>query len=403
MPDVCFYFEVHQPYRLRPYRVFDVGHDHAYFDTDLNRSIFERIAKDCYLPANALIERLIARTEGRFRVAFSITGIAVEQMKAFAPEVLESFRRLVATGAVELLAETYHHSLASLYDAVELEEQVKKQVTLMERELGQRPTVFRNTELVYDDALGRVAGDLGFRAVLAEGTDDALDWRSPNYVYRVPGRETRLLLKNYRLSDDIAFRFGNPAWPAYPLTADRYAEWLHRIGGDAQVVGLFMDYETFGEHQKAETGIFQFLDYLPEAVLAHPDWGFRTPSEVIDAHEPVGELSFPRTVSWADEARDLSAWAGNEMQRKALETAFALGERVRRRNNPALLETWRRLLSSDHFYYMCNKGFDDGEVHDYFSPFESPYEAFIPYMSALRDLEMSILGPLEPDPPGAHP
>jgi alpha-amylase len=393
MPAVCLYFEVHQPYRVRAYDVFQVGKSHDYFDDKLNREIMQKVARKCYLPANAAMLRLIERFEGRFRIAYSITGVALEQMKAYAPEVIESFQKLVATGAVELLSETYYHSLASLHDPIEFRAQVTQHTRLMQTLFGVMPNVFRNTELVYDDNIGKQLTALGYKGVLAEGADDILDWRSPNYVYSAPDTGLGLLLKNYKLSDDIAFRFSNRAWADFPLTLDKYASWLHDLSGKADTINLFMDYETFGEHQWAETGIFSFLDGLPKALLADPEFSFRTPSEVLENISPVAELSFPRTVSWADSERDLSAWTGNDMQTRAMARIYALGERIKRRNNPALLALWRKLTSSDHFYYMCTKWFADGDVHAYFSPYESPYEAFINYMNAVSDLEESVLGP----------
>jgi alpha-amylase len=328
--------------------------------------------------------------------------------------VIESFQELIATGCVELLSETYYHSLASLYcarpepgsawprsqaeplasagGALEFRAQVAQHKRLMEELFGVTPRVFCNTELIYDDQIGSELAALGYKGVLAEGADDILDWRSPNYVYRAPGSELGLLLKNYKLSDDVAFRFSNRAWSEFPLSAEKYARWLHALGGEADTINLFMDYETFGEHQWAETGIFGFLQRLPAAVLAEPDFAFHTPSEVLARVTPVAELSFPRTVSWADSERDLSAWTGNDMQTRALARIYALGERIKRRNNPALLSLWRKLTSSDHFYYMCTKWFADGDVHAYFSPYESPYEAFINYMNAVSDLEEFVLG-----------
>ncbi len=391
MPAVNFYFQVHQPVRIRPYDTFHIGHRHDYFDDQLNGEIMRKVADKCYLPANAAIEALIKRYEGGFRVAYSITGIAIEQMRDHAPDALESFQRLAATGAVEFLSETYYHSLSSLYDPEEFRAQVEQHRELVYELFGQRPRVFRNTELIYDDRIGTLAAELGFDAVLAEGADDVLDWRSPSFVYRSADLPTRLLLKNYRLSDDIAFRFSNRGWNEYPLTADKFARWLHRISGTGDVANLFMDYETFGEHQWSDTGIFQFLEHLPEAVLRHPDWEFCTPSEVIDRYPAISELSFPRTVSWADEERDLTAWRGNAMQERALAEVYSLGDSVRSRNNPALLKLWRELQTSDHFYYMCTKWFADGDVHAYFSPYESPYEAFINYMNVLSDLRDSVL------------
>jgi alpha-amylase len=391
MPSVCFYFEVHQPYRVRPYDVFQVGRHHDYFDEKLNREVMQKVARKCYLPTNAAMLRLIERHRGKFRIAYSITGVALEQMQAYAPEVLESFQRLVATGAVELLAESYYHSLSVLHDPTEFREQVALHTRAMQSLFGVTPRIFRNTELIYDDRIGREVAAMGYKGILAEGADDVLGWRSPNFVYQTAEAQIGLLLKNYRLSDDIAFRFSNRSWSDFPLTADKFARWVHQVSGSGDTVNLFMDYETFGEHQWSETGIFEFLDHLPSAVLAHPDWDFRTPSEVVSSYPWTAPLPFPRTVSWADVERDLTAWQGNEMQNRALERIYALGPRIKRRNNPTLLALWRKLTTSDHFYYMCTKWFADGDVHAYFSPYESPYEAFINYMNALADLEESVL------------
>jgi alpha-amylase len=391
MTSVCFCFEVHQPFRVRSYDVFQIGKDHQYFDEKLNGELMRKVADKCYLPANAAMLDLIERHEGRFRVSYSITGSALEQMRLYAPEVIESFQKLVATGCVELLAETYYHSLVVLYDIAEFRDQVAMHGRLMKSLFGVTPRIFRNTELIYDDRIAREVARLGYRGVLAEGVDDILDWRSPNYVYRAPGSELALLLKNYRLSDDIAFRFSNQSWPEYPLTAEKYARWIHDIKGHGDTVNLFMDYETFGEHQWKETGIFAFLDHLPSAVFEDEDFRFLTPSETLDTYAPASELSFHRLTSWADAERDLSAWRGNDMQKRAIERVFILGERIKRRNNPTLLALWRKLTTSDHFYYMSTKWFSDGDVHAYFSPYESPYEAFINYMNALTDLEQSML------------
>ncbi len=391
MSSVCFYFEVHQPYRVRPYDVFQVGKNHDYFDEKLNREVMRKVAAKCYLPANAAMLRLIERYKGRFRIAYSITGVALEQMQLYAPEVIDSFQRLAKTGAVEFLGETYHHSLSVLYDVAEFRDQVKLHTQLMKDLFGVTPRVFRNTELIYDDRIGAEVASLGFKGVIAEGADDILGWRSPNFVYRTGQGETALLLKNYKLSDDIAFRFSNHQWNDFPLTADKFARWVHGVSGNGDCVNLFMDYETFGEHQWSETGIFQFLDHLPDALLKHPHWDFSTPSEVIERYPHIANMNFPRTVSWADVERDLTAWRGNEMQNRALARIYGLKERVLRRNNPALLSLWRKLQTSDHFYYMCTKWFADGDVHAYFSPFESPYEAFINYMNALTDLEQHVL------------
>ncbi|MEM8609582.1 MAG: glycoside hydrolase family 57 protein [Myxococcota bacterium] len=391
MPSVCFYFEVHQPYRLKPYGTMQVGRDHEYFDATLNAEVMRKVADKCYLPANEAMLRLIERSDGRFRISYAVTGVLIEQAKAYCPQVLDSFVRLANTGAVEFVAETYYHSLASLYDRDEYEAQIQLGMDLVRSEFGKVPRVFRNTELIYDDGIGHLISDLGFDAILCEGADDVLGWRSPNFVYRVPGRETRLLTKNYRLSDDIAFRFSNKGWAEYPLTANKFASWIHQHSGAGDVVNLFMDYETFGEHQWRETGIFEFLDHFPDTLLSHPHWDIATPSEVIDRYPALGDLSFGRTVSWADEARDISAWRGNEMQQRALREIYALGEDVKERNNSYLLDLWRKLQTSDHFYYMATKSASDAEVHDYFSPYEGPYDAFIHYMNVLKDLRRSVL------------
>ncbi len=339
--------------------------------------------------------RIIERTEGRFRVSYAVTGVAIEQMKLYAPEVLDSFVRLVETGAVELIAETYYHSLAALYDKDEYREQIDMELKLIKSEFGQVPRVFRNTELIYNDEIGQFIADQGFDAMLIEGADDVLDWRSPNFVYRVAGREMKLLAKNYKLSDDIAFRFSNKAWSDYPLTAEKFAGWVHGHSSAGDVINLFMDYETFGEHQWKETGIFDFLERLPDLLFTHPDWDILTPSQVIDRYSALGELSFNRTVSWADEARDISAWQGNAMQQRALAEVYSLGSAIRRRNNSHLMALWRRLQTSDHFYYMATKSASDAAVHDYFSPYEGPYDAFIHYMNVMKDLNLSVLAPAD--------
>lgn len=396
MPSVCFYFEVHQPHRVKPHDTFRQGEPYDLFDEKLNREVMQKVAAKSYLPANEAMLRLIDHHKGRFRVAYSITGVAIEQMRRWSPETLASFKRLADTGAVEFIAESYYHSLASLYDLEEFKAQVAEHGALMTEVFGQTPRIFRNTELIYDDSIGELAADLGYDAVLAEGVDDALDWRSPNYVYNTASGRTKLLLKNYRLSDDIAFRFSNKEWEDFPLTPDKFARWLHQISDDSETVNLFMDYESFGEHQWADTGIFEFLHGLPDEVFAHEDWGFATPSEIIARYPARENLSFPRMTSWADVERDTSAWCGNAMQERALREIYALGAEIKRRNNPALLSLWRRLQTSDHFYYMCTKWFADGDVHAYFSPFESPYEAFISYMRVLEGMRASIIGPEEP-------
>jgi alpha-amylase len=391
MPDVCFYFQVHQPWRLLPYGVFDIGKSRDYFDDRANEAILRKVAERCYRPMNALLEELVDRHAGRFKVAFSISGTALDQLERWAPDVVESFARLAASGCAELLGETHHHSLAGVVHPGEFAEQVALHSARIERLFGRRPRVFRNTELTFHDALAEPIETLGFRGVLAEGAERVLGWRSPNFVYAARlAPALRLLLKNYRLSDDVAFRFGDRGWGEHPLSAPKFAGWVHAVNGCGTVVNLFMDYETFGEHQWAETGIFEFMRALPDAILAHADGGFVTPSEAIAKHDAAGTVEFRDWVSWADSERDLTAWLGNRMQRAALEGLFALHEPVLASGDPGLLETWRRLSTSDHLYYMCTKYFADGDVHKYFSPWDSPYEAHIAFMNVLADLAQRV-------------
>jgi alpha-amylase len=383
---------VHQPYRLKRYSYFNIGADHEYFDTDKNRAILQKVAQKCYLPTNQILLDLIDASGGSFRISFSLTGTLVEQLRRYCPEALDSFVRLAKTGCVEFLGETYYHSLSFLYDEAEFREQVRMHSTLMRDIFGMKPRVFRNTELIYNDALGQAVADMGFRGVIAEGADDILEWRSPNYMYSVPGRDAALLLKNYRLSDDVAFRFSNQSWSEFPLTAEKFASWIHQVSGSGDCVNLFMDYETFGEHQWASTGIFDFLRHFPKYVMSKPDWNFATPSDLLERYKPCAPLSYARTTSWADVDRDLSAWRSNKMQHSALEQIYDLGAAVRWRGNAQSLDVWRKLLTSDHYYYMCTKWFADGDVHAYFSPYESPYEAFINFANVLKDFRGYWLG-----------
>ena len=393
MPSVVFYFQVHQPYRVRRLSHFTDQTD--IFDSEKNGKIMQKVAAKCYLPTNKVMLELIENYEGRFRISYSISGVAIDQMKKYSPETLDSFMALADTGCVEFLAETYYHSLSAIYDEQEFQEQVKEQQKLVLDFFGQKSEVFRNTELIYNDHIGHLAARMGFKGVIAEGADDIIQWRSPNYVYLVngsvqSGRATRLLLKNYRLSDDIAFRFSNRDWKEFPLTADKFAAWVHQVSGAGEIVNLFMDYETFGEHQWESTGIFEFLKYLPDAVMSKPDWDFLTPKEAIARYQPAAEMKFERLTSWADADRDLTAWRGNQMQVRALKRIYEIAARVHATGNAYLLDKWRKLQTSDHFYYMCTKWFADGDVHAYFSPYDSPYDAFIYYMNSLKNFEAEV-------------
>ncbi len=384
MASVCFYFQVHQPFRLRRYSVFDSVP--AYFDDAQNAEILRKVADRCYLPANRCIAELIKMHEGRFRVAYSLSGVVLDQFESIAPEVIESFQQLAETGCVEFLAETYHHSLAFLYSRDEFTEQVALHHARIEALFGQRPTTFRNTELIYSNELAQTAHALGYEAVLAEGADQVLGYRSPNQVYVAPGLPIRVLLKNFRLSDDIAFRFSNQSWSEWPLNASKFAGWINEVNGDGHSVNLFMDYETLGEHQWKETGIFDFLMRLPSEILQNEDNNFKWPKEVASTYEPAGEFDAPHLISWADTERDLSAWLGNAMQSNALQETYNIEKAVKATGDEGLLTDWRRLQSSDHFYYMCTKYFADGDVHQYFNPYESPYDSYINYMNVLDNI-----------------
>lgn len=384
MASVCFYFQVHQPYRLRRYSIFDTGH--GYFDEAKNAEICRKVANKCYLPANQCIFDLIRVHEGRFRVAYSLTGVVLDQFEAYTPEVIESFQRLAETGCVEFLAETYYHSLAFLYSREEFTAQIVLQQEKINRLFNQQSTTFRNTELIYNNEVAECAHELGYEAIIAEGADHILGYRSPNFIYRPPNLPIKILMKNYRLADDIAFRFGNRSWPEWPLKADKFANWVNQVNGNGYAVNLFMDYETLGEHQWEDTGIFDFLYHLPAEVLRYPDNDFKTPREVAAAYDAVGEVDVPHLMSWADTERDLSAWLGNAMQSNALQELYRLESAVKAKGDDVLLSDWRRLQTSDHFYYMCTKFFADGDVHKYFNPYESPYDSYINFMNVLDNV-----------------
>ena len=389
MKTVNLYFQVHQPWRLKVYRFFNIGKDHNYLDDFTNRAIMQKVARQCYLPMNALLLNLIKEHKGAFKCSFSITGTAVEQFRIYAPEVLDSFRALAETGCVEFLAETYSHSLAALSSKEDFVEQVKLHSKMIKEEFGKKPVAFRNTELIYSDQIGEMVAGLGFKTILAEGAKHVMGWKSPNYIYtNAIDNSLRVLLRNYKLSDDIAFRFSNQGWDQYPLTADKFAQWVKEDNGE--VVNLFMDYETFGEHQKADTGIFDFMKAMPAAVLSKGDICFSTVSEAAKSSQPVGVLHCPHVMSWADEERDVTAWLGNELQNEAFSKLYALKDKVKALKNADYEYVWNFMQTSDHFYYMATKWLSDGDVHSYFNPYGSSYEAFINYMNVLSDFEIEI-------------
>jgi len=391
MRTICFYFQVHQPFRFRRYRFFDIGNDHYYYDDYSNESILNKVAQKSYLPANALMLDLIKKHKGKFKIAYSISGIAMEQFQLYAPEVLESFKKLADTGHVEFLAETYAHSLSSLKGREEFQRQVQAHSALIQEHFGQTPQVFRNTELIYSDGIGAMVADMGYKAMLTEGAKHVLGWKSPNYLYcNAMNPKLKVLLKNFKLSDDIAFRFSNKGWPEYPLTAEKYVSWLNQAPDKEEVINLFMDYETFGEHQWKDTGIFDFLKALPGTVFKKSPFTFSTPSEVASKLQVVSAVNVPNAISWADEERDLTAWLGNELQNEAFNKLYSLGEKVYASGDDALKQDYTYLQVSDHFYYMSTKFFSDGEVHSYFNPYETPYDAFINYMNVLSDFEIRV-------------
>lgn len=417
---MCFYFQVHQPYRLSKCNVFEIGAKENYFQgpwNHENEKVFEKVARKCYLPANALMLELLNRYP-EFKVSYSFSGVLLEQCEKFGQigkEVLDSFKKIVATGRAEILCETYYHSLAWLFSKEEFALQIRKHMNVIYRHFHKKPRVFRNTELIYNNEIGEFIREMGFKGMLAEGWDHYLGWRSPNFLYtpkkvglhpadkkiaakfaiiKTKAKELPLLLKNYKLSDDIAFRFSNRTWNEWPLTADKFATWLNAAEG--QTINLFMDYETFGEHQWEDTGIFEFMRHLPNYLKAH-NIGFKTPSETIKTDKPVGEYDVPYLMSWADMERDLSAWCSNEMQEAALKRIFDMEGKLKAAlpdlpldAQEKLLDEWRKMQTSDHFYYMCTKYWNDGDVHAYFSPYASPYDAFITYMNILSDFEYKI-------------
>jgi alpha-amylase len=391
---IILYLHVHQPYRIRHYTIFDTSNDHNYFDAHndaktSNERIIHKVSEKSYIPTNRKLLDLLNR-HPEFKLSLSITGTVLEQFEKYSPATLKSFQELVATGRVEIVGETYHHSLAFFYSLAEFEMQVKMHREKVEQLFNQTPKVFRNTELGYNNDLAYWADRAGYKAVLAEGWDPVLGWRSPNFVYRPSyTNQIRLLMKNYKLSDDIAFRFGDRNWSEWPLTADKFTHWLSEAG-EATNFNLFMDYETFGEHQWSESGIFDFLSHLPEQWLKTDGHTFMTVSEAADNFDPVDQIDTPDTTTWADTERDLSAWLGNPMQQQAINALYDLQTNIIKSGDFALIDDWRRLQTSDHFYYMCTKWFNDGDIHAYFSPYDTPYEAFTNFMNSYHDLRFRL-------------
>ncbi len=389
MRAICFNFRVHQPFRYRRYRFFDIGNDHYYYDDYSNETILRKVADRCYLPVNKLMLGLIKKYKGKFKISFSITGTVLEQFELYAPEVLESFQALAQTGQVEFLSETYSHSLVSLKNRDAFEAQIKKHDDLIEKFFGQKPKVFRNTEMIYSDEIGAVIADLGFKAMLTEGPKHVLGWKSPNFLYcNVINPRLKVLMRNFKLSDDIGFRFSNEAWNEYPLTAGKFVNWICDDEKD-EIFNLFLDYESLGEHQSEETGILDFMKDLPAQVFKKKNLKFATPTEITEEYQPISAVSVPYNISWADEERDLTAWLGNEMQHEAFDNLYELQDRIAQVQDEALLKDWNFLQVSDHFYYMSTKFFAGNNGRN-INPFESPYEAFINYMNVLSDFKLRL-------------
>jgi len=389
---ICIYFQIHHPERLRKYQFFDIGKKHNYFDNYANRSELEDLAENCYLPANALLLDLIKKYEGKFKVAFSISGSAIDQLEMHTPEVIRSFQELAQTGQVEFLAETYSHSLASLSeDTDEFELQVKRHSAAIKELFGKKPVTFRNTSLIYSDKIGKRVADLGFKTMLTDGAKHVLGWKSPNFVYKNALDENlNLLLKNSKLSDDIAIRFSDRS--EYPLTSEKYVDWVLHSLQDTEVLNLFMNYEVIGHYNRAESGIFDFLRYFIQQIAENPNYQFLLPKEVTKKHTAKDILPVPYPISWTDEERDITSWLGNELQKEAFTELFKIQPLVKKKKNAELNEDYSRLQASEHFYFMRTKLFSGADYHKYILPYESPYEAFINYMNVLSDFIERVKG-----------
>nr|WP_319270984.1 glycoside hydrolase family 57 protein [uncultured Draconibacterium sp.] len=391
MKSICLFFQIHQPFRHRRYRFFDIGNDHYYYDDYSNESIIRNVADKSYLPANKLLLELAEKLGGKFKVAFSITGVALEQFELYAPEVIESFQELTKTGCIEFLAETYSHSLSSFKDFQAFTDQVKKHDEQIFRLFGQKPRVFRNTEMIYSDEIGEKVAKLGYSAMLTEGAKHVLGWKSPNFLYvNAINPRLKVLMRNYKLSDDIGFRFSDKNWDEYPLTAEKYVNWLENVGEKEEIINLFMGYDSFGSRQPKDAGIFEFLKAFSEQIVKSKTLKFATPSEAVDDLQPVSVVSVPHPISWSDEERDLSAWLGNEMQKEAFEKLYAMKDQMARSTDGELQKDWNYLQASDHFFYMSTKYFAGRDPHKSYSNFDSPYEAFINYMNVLSDFKIRL-------------
>jgi len=391
MKSICLFFQVHQPIRYRRYRFFDIGNDHYYYDDYSNETSLRKVTEKSYLPANKLLLELLTKHKGKFKVAFSITGIALDQFEIYAPELILSFRKLADTGCVEFLSETYSHSLSSLRNQSVFEKEVQYHSEKIYNLFGQKPQVFRNTEMIYSDDIGAQVYQMGYKAILTEGARHVLGWKSPNFLYvNAINPRMKVLLRNFKLSDDISFRFSNQNWSEFPLTAEKFTSWLHKLQEKEEVVNLFLSYESFGIRQPASTGIFNFLEHWVNNIVRSNDFKFTIPSEVIHELQPISLVSVPQPISWADEERDLTSWLGNEMQKEAFEKLYTLASLMEKCQNEELARDWKYLQESDHFYFMSTKYFSGNLGLVYQNPFDSPYEAFINYMNILSDFTIRL-------------
>ncbi len=385
MKTICFYFQIHQPFRLKRYRFFNIGRDHYYYDDYSNEEIMRQIAAKSYIPANRMMLDLINQYKGQFKIAFSISGTALDQMEIYTPEVMDGLKELSRTGCVEFLTETYAHSLACMEDPLEFKNQIKHHSERIEMLFGQKPKVVRNSELIYSDEIGNMVYEMGYDKMITEGARHVMGWKSPNYVYQsVEQPKLNLLLKNTQFSEDISFRFSDFSWKEYPLTADKFVSWIANTSPQEEIFNIFINYEVFGNMHPSHTGIFEFMKAIPHYAL-EKEIGFATPSEIFEKHKPVGKVSVPNPISWEGEERDLSAWLGNTLQTGAFETLYKVGERVRLSNDRGLKKDWLYLQTSDHFHYMSTKHFSTGSAQSNFSPYQSPYDAFNNYMNVLSD------------------
>lgn len=388
MKSICLYFQVHQPFRLRTYRFFEMGEDHYYYDDYQNRFIVQQAANECYIPMNQLLLELIQEFGKDFKVSFSISGTALELFEQYAPEVLSGFRRLIKTGNVEIVAETYFHSLTSLKDKAEFKRQIEMNIKkLKDLFKVERPKTFCNAELIYSDNIGEDIAEMGFKTILTEGAKHVLGWKSSNYVYNnALNPDLNVLLRNFPLSDDITFRFTDCSWDQWPLTAEKFSQWLQNIDKEQPVLNLFFRYETFGSHIKQNTGIFEFLRALPAHILKETDYKFLTPSEISNTYQPISRVYVPYPISWADEERDISSWMGNEMQAEALNKLYEVADLMTNCKDERIRQDWERLQTSEHAFFMCTKWFTAGDIRKEINPYDNPYNAFINYMNVLSDL-----------------